>query len=319
MGRRAPLAVAIGFGLDHVVGEPPNRWHPVAWFGSAMAAVERRIYADSRRHGMIYAACGMSLGVGFAMLLRSVVGRFGALLLGASLAIARRMLTRTAAMVGSDLKAGDIDAARQRLQSLVGRSTADLDESAIARAVIESVAENTVDAVTASMWWGVVGGAPGVLGHRALNTMDAMVGHRTERLGRFGWASARLDDAANWIPARLTALAVIAISPGRRAAVFATIRRDAGQHPSPNGGVIEAAFAASLGIQLGGANRYGDVVEERGVLGNGRQPDAGDIARANVLADRAAVVTLIICGGLQCVTAMAERRCVSHRQAPCSR
>jgi adenosylcobinamide-phosphate synthase len=278
-----------------------------------MTAFEQRMYADSRARGIAYVAGGLSLGVGVAIALRIAVGRFAALSLGSAVAIARRMLTRTAASVGGDIEAGDLDGARVRLQSLVGRTTADLDESEIARATIESVAENTVDAVTASMWWGIVGGVPGVLGHRVLNTMDAMVGHRTERFGRFGWASARLDDAANWVPARLSALAVIVVSPGRRSAVFATIRRDAGQHPSPNGGVIEAAFAASLGVRLGGANRYGDIVEDRGVLGDGRRADAADIARANSLADRTAVATLVICGALQFAAVSATRHIRSRR------
>jgi adenosylcobinamide-phosphate synthase len=308
MDRRAPLAVAVGLGIDHILGEPPVRVHPVAWFGSVMTELETRIHADSRVRGVTYAACGVALGVGCGIVLRKIVGRFGALSLGAALTIARRMLASAAASVSSDLRAGDLERARVRLQSLVGRSTVDLDESEIARATIESVAENTVDAVTASMWWGTVGGAPGVLAHRAVNTMDAMVGHRTARFERFGWASARLDDAVNWVPARLTALSVIVVSPGRRSSVLATIRRDAHQHPSPNGGIIESAFAASLGIRLGGANRYGDIVEDRGILGDGRPPDAADIARANALADRVAVVTLIMCGALQFATAAAVRR-----------
>jgi adenosylcobinamide-phosphate synthase len=314
MDRAAPLAVALGLAIDHVLGEPPNRWHPVAWFGSAMTTFEQWIHVDSRARGIGYVVGGLSLGVGSAFALHLAIGRFAALSLGSAVAIARRMLTSTAASVGGDIDAGDLDAARSRLQSLVGRSTADLDESEIARATIESVAENTVDAVTASMWWGIIGGLPGVLGHRALNTMDAMVGHRTQRHGRFGWASARLDDAANWAPARLSALAVIIVSPGRRSAVLATIRRDAKQHPSPNGGVIEAAFAASLGLRLGGANRYGDVVEDRGVLGDGRSASAADIARANSLADRVAIATLAICAGLHFVARSAMRHAGARRR-----
>ena len=144
------------------------------------------------------------------------------------------------------------------------------------RAVVETVAENTVDAVTAPLWWATIGGAPAVLAHRAINTLDAMVGHRNERYRQFGWASARADDVVNWIPARLTAVAVAAVRPRRAAAIARTVRRDAPRHPSPNGGVVEAAFAAALDVRLGGTNTYGDVVEDRGTLGDGRPPTPDD-------------------------------------------
>ena len=162
----------------------------------------------------------------------------------------------------------------------------------MARATVESVAENTSDAVVAPLLWGAVAGVPGLLGYRAVNTLDAMVGHRSPRYERFGWAAARLDDLVNWVPARVAGLAAAAGgAAGRRitGGGAAGRRRDAGQHPSPNAGVVEAAFAGALGIRLGGRNVYDGQVEDRGVLGDGRAVEIADIARANRLARRSPV------------------------------
>jgi adenosylcobinamide-phosphate synthase len=119
-----------------------------------------------------------------------------------------------------------------------------------------------------------------VLAHRAVNTLDAMVGHHDSRYEQFGWASARLDDVANYVPARLTAAAVAAMTPRRARSIWTTVRRDAAAHPSPNAGVIEAAVAAALGVRLGGTNRYGGRIEDRGVLGDGPAPTVADGRRA---------------------------------------
>jgi adenosylcobinamide-phosphate synthase len=214
------------------------------------------------------------------------------------------MLGDEAAAVGELLGNDDLAAARARIRSLVGRDTSALGSDELARAAIESLAENTVDAVTAPLCWAVIGGAPAVLAHRAINTLDAMIGHRSPRYARFGWASARVDDVANWLPARLSALGVAALVPARASDVLLTIRRDAGQHPSPNGGIIEAAFAAALGIRLGGTNVYDGHVEARGVLGDGRTATAADIAAANTLARRLASA---MAGALLVGSVVAER------------
>ena len=145
---------------------------------------------------------------------------------------------------------------------------------------MESVAENTVDAVVAPALWALAAGAAGALGYRAVNTMDAMVGHRSHRYLAYGWASARADDLAGWVPARVTAALVAAVRPAGAGAVWRAVRRDAPAHPSPNAGVAEAAFAAALGLRLGGFNRYGERVELRPPLGSGRPPEPADIARA---------------------------------------
>src|SRR5690606_37970962 len=156
---------------------------------------------------------------------------------------------------------GDLDGARAALPALVGRNPDELDDRGVARAVVESVAENTADAVVAPALWAVLGGASGVLAHRAINTMDAMVGHRDERYSLYVRAAARLDDGAAWVPARVTAALVAACRPSVARDVWTAVRRDAPAHPSPNSGVAEAAFAAALGLRLGGESRYGDRAE----------------------------------------------------------
>jgi adenosylcobinamide-phosphate synthase len=170
------------------------------------------------------------------------------------------------------------------LPRLCGRDPAGLGADEIARATIESVAENTSDAVVAPLLWGAVAGPAGLAGYRAVNTLDAMVGHRSARYERFGWASARVDDAANAGPARLTALLTAACAPlvgGSPRAAWRVARADGRKHPSPNAGWCEAAYAGALGVRLGGRNVYGDRVEDRPVLGSsGRPPAQGDIARA---------------------------------------
>ena len=282
------VGVAAGILADRLLGEPPDRVHPVALFGTAMGAVERRLHRDSRLAGVAHAAVGVGLGLAAGRVVRSRA-------VATWVAVAGRMLGTTALSIGDALTAGDLEEARRRLPSLVGRDPSDLDEGEIARAVVESVAENTVDAVVAPALWAAVAGAPGVLAHRAVNTMDAMVGHRSERYLAYGWASARVDDVAGWVPARLTALLVAAVRPRRAAATWRAVRRDAPAHPSPNSGVAEAAFAAALDLRLGGESRYGDRVELRPTLGDGRPPDSHDIARASRLARD---VGLALAGGL---------------------
>ena len=247
--------------------------HPVAAFGSAMQAVESRLYADRRSAGVAHAVAGVLLGVAAGAVVRSAAT-------ATYVAVAGRALGDAAEDVRRALDGGDLDLARSLLPALVGRDTRGLDEAEIARAVVESVAENTVDAVVAPALWGALLGAPGAFGYRAVNTMDAMVGHRSTRYLRYGWASARLDDVANWVPARCTAALVAAVRPGAARSVWQAVRRDAPGHPSPNAGVVEAAFAAALGLRLGGESRYGSAVELRPALGSGRPPVAGDITRA---------------------------------------
>jgi adenosylcobinamide-phosphate synthase len=181
------------------------------------------------------------------------------------------------------LENADLASARGRLNHLCGRDPSALDGPELARATVESVAENTSDAAVAPLFWGAVAGLPGLLGYRAVNTLDAMVGHRSARYERFGWAAARLDDAANWVPARVTAALTVACAPlagGSAAGALRVWRRDGAAHPSPNSGRCEAALAGALRLRLGGRNVYGSRVEDRPPLGDGRPPAAADIRRA---------------------------------------
>jgi adenosylcobinamide-phosphate synthase len=285
------MSTAAGILADRTFGEPPTSVHPVAAFGTVMTALERRLYRDERWAGAVHAAAGIALGVAAGRLVRSRA-------VATYVAVSGRMLGSTARQIGSVLEAGDLAGARALLPSLVGRDPSGLDGGEIARAVVESVAENTVDAIVAPALWAAAAGAPGVLAHRAVNTMDAMVGHRSARYERYGWAAARLDDAMAWVPARATAALVAAVRPSAAGEIWRTVRRDAPAHPSPNAGVAEAAFAAALGIQLGGLVRYGERVEDRPRLGEGRAVEAADIDRAVRLSDD---VTLALTGALAAV------------------
>jgi len=281
-------AAAAGVLADRLLGEPPAPVHPVAAFGAAMRSVEVHLWGDGRGRGVAHAVAGVALGVGAGRLVGSTAA-------STWLAVAGRGLTRTARDVGAALDAGDLDRARSLLPALVGRDVADLDDKEVARAAVESLAENTVDAVVAPALWAAAGGGPGALGYRAVNTLDAMVGHRSERYDRYGWASARLDDLAGWVPARVTAGLVAAVRPRSAGAVWQAVRTHAPAHPSPNAGVAEAAFAAALGLRLGGENRYGDRMELRPPLGTGRPAEPGDIRRAVRLSEH---VGLALAGAL---------------------
>jgi adenosylcobinamide-phosphate synthase len=292
------IGAAGGWLADRLLGEPHVRPHPVAAFGSAMAAFERWTWRDSRLAGALYAGGGASLGALAGAAVRAGVGAgLPSTLAATYLAVAGRGLGEAATAVAAALGVGEIDAARRLLPSLVGRDPTTLDEKEIVRAVVESVAENTVDAVVAPMLWAAAGGAPGALGYRAVNTVDAMVGQHSPRYRRYGWAGARLDDVAAWVPARVTAAAVAAVRPGAGAAVWRAVRQDAPGHPSPNAGVAEAAFAAALGLRLGGESRYGDRVEIRPPLGTGRPPEVADVAAAvRLSSDVGAAVALLLVG-----------------------
>jgi adenosylcobinamide-phosphate synthase len=195
-------------------------------------------------------------------------------------------LGRAAGRMHRALAAGDLAGARAALPALAGRDPAGLEEAELARATVESVAENTADAAVAPLFWGAVAGLPGLLGYRAVNTLDAMVGHRSPRYERFGWAAARLDDVANWLPARLTAALTVACAPlagGSAPGALRAWRLDGAAHPSPNSGRCEASLAGALGLRLGGRNVYGSRVEDRPRLGDGRPAETADIPRAVAL------------------------------------
>lgn len=319
----APLAAGLllGHAADRAFGDP-RRGHPVAAFGSAMLALEARIWRDDRAAGIAYTAAGVALGAGPVLALhRATAARpLARTALTAAVtwtALGGRSLAGAGRELGGLVAAGDLHGARALAPTLVGRDPATLDGAGLARAGLESVAENTSDAVVAPFVWGALLGAPGVALHRTLNTMDAMVGHRSERHARFGWASARADDVAGWPAARLAAVVTGAVAGtvgGSPSGAWRTWLRDGAAHPSPNAGRVEAAFAGALGVRLGGRNVYGDRVEDRPVLGDttdARDPAAEDLERAARLSLRVGTATAVACAAV----AWAARGSSSSRRA----
>jgi adenosylcobinamide-phosphate synthase len=280
-----------GYLADLALGDP-TRGHPVAVFGQAAAKLEQVTYRDSRMAGAVH----VGLLVGAMGLLGAVVqrgaGRRGWLWSVAATATATwtslggTSLARTGLAISELLDRGNIEAARRLLPSLCGRDPARLDGAGLTRAALESVAENTSDAQVAPLLWATAGGMPAVLGYRAINTLDSMIGHRSPRYIRFGWAAAKLDDAANYLAARATAALVVMCAPfvsGSPSGAMRAWRRDTARHPSPNAGVVEAAFAGALGVRLGGPTQYKYELQIRPTLGDGRQAGVADLRRAVAL------------------------------------
>jgi adenosylcobinamide-phosphate synthase len=303
LSRRWPSAVglAVGYLADRVVGDP-GRGHPVAGFGAAAVWLEARCYADRRAAGLVHTGALVGAGVALGVVVERLISNRSLSTVVTTAAatwavLGGRSLSREAATVAGQLADGRLVAARDQVRHLVGRDTAELSTEEVARATVESVAENASDAIVAPLLWGAVAGLPGLIGYRAVNTLDAMIGHRTPRYLEFGWAAARLDDLANWVPARLAALVTAAWAPligGTAGKAIDVVRRDAGRHPSPNAGVVEAAFAGALDVQLGGRNAYHGTVEDRGVLGNGRLVTVADIDRADRLAAAVSLTALVV-------------------------
>jgi adenosylcobinamide-phosphate synthase len=286
------VSLAVGYLADLVLGDPP-RWHPVAGFGRLAAALERAVYAPTRARGAAFCAVLVGSAAALAELLARLLGRRPALALVTWAALGGRSLWRVAA----EIAAADLERSRAALPALVGRETAGLDDAGVARAVVESVAENTADAILGPLLWGAAAGPGGVAAYRAANTLDAMVGHRNARYAEFGWASARLDDAMNWPVARIGAALSVALSGAPRRA-WHIMRRDGCQHPSPNAGRMEAAFAGALGVRLGGALRYGGNAQTRPLIGDGEPPARADVRRAVRLSMLAGTAGAVLAAGI---------------------
>jgi adenosylcobinamide-phosphate synthase len=282
------VGVLAGYLADLVLADP-RAGHPVAGFGAAAAAVERVTYRDTRIGG----AAHVGVLVGAVSLLGAALqrrarrrGPLSSVAVTAAatwIALGGTTLARTGSAMGDLLSRDDVEGAKRLLPSLCGRDPARLDAAGLIRAAVESAAENTSDAHVAPLLWATVGGVPAVLGYRAVNTLDAMVGHRSPRYARFGWAAARLDDAANYVAARVTAALVVVCAPivgGSPSGAVRAWRRDAGRHPSPNAGVVEAAFAGALGVRLGGPTQYQYELQIRPTLGEGMPPSVADLRRA---------------------------------------
>ena len=298
---------------DALFGEPPEAVHPTCLMGRAVLVFEGRALAlkDNRRErlaglflALILPAISFVLArVALRLAPRGLRRPLEVALL--STALSMRGLARVALAVERELESGDLVVARTRAGRFVGRDTAHLSASEVARAAVESVAENTSDGVVAPMLYGLLWGAPGALAYKAVNTLDSMVGHPQPPYEDLGWASARLDDLANLLPARLTTLSVAAVSGSLRGATatLTAARRYGPLTKSPNAGRIEAAFAGALGLKLGGANWYGGVLRPGPILGDGRPPEPSDVRRAVRLMRR----TCLLLAGLALVANLVDR------------
>jgi adenosylcobinamide-phosphate synthase len=301
-----------GFAVDALVGDP-RRFHPVAGFGRAATALERRLYRPDRVAGAAFTAAAVGIPVAAAVAAtvatrRRPVARAVLVAAGTWAVLGGRTLRREAGYMAGALERADLPAARGRLGHLCGRDPSTLDEPELARATVESVAENTSDAVVAPLFWGAVAGLPGLVGYRAVNTLDAMVGHRSARYARFGTAAARLDDMLNLLPSRLTAALTVAAAPvvdGERAETLRVWRRDGADHPSPNAGHCESAVAGALGVRLGGRNVYFGRSETRPFLGDGPRPVALDIRRAARLSGTVGLAAVGLAAGIAAAVGLA--------------
>lgn len=311
---RLEYQVLLAFALDLLLGDP--RWlpHPVKWIGRLALALEaplRRRIAPARAAGIVAAVCvvgcagaltwGLTEG---AARLHPVAGDAVAIVLLYT-TFATRDLMRHGYRVYRALRQGRMAEARRCVAMLVGRDTERLDARGVSRAAVESVAENLVDGVTAPIFFAVLGGPVAAMMYKAASTLDSTFGYKDARYLLFGWASARLDDAANYLPARLTVPLVVlaaAVLGFRPLDAVRLCLRDGRKHPSPNSGLAEAAVAGALGVQLGGLNYYDGEPHEGALLGEARRPlEARTILEANRLIFAAALLFLAAFTGLRAV------------------
>jgi adenosylcobinamide-phosphate synthase len=287
-------AMMVAMVADALLGWPNRLFarigHPVTWLGRLIAALDARWNRETdtssirRAAGIAAALLVIALAAGIGWALQYVLPRWCLVGLGllAWPFVAFRSLYDHVADVRDPLRAGDLEAARKKVAMVVGRDPNQLDEAGVARAAIESLAENASDGVVAPVFWGVLFGLPGIIGYKAVNTLDSMIGHRTARHQAFGWAAARIDDVANFVPARLTGLLFVALAGGeRRSDALSCMRKDARHHRSINAGWPEAAMAGALGVRLCGPRSYdGETADEPWLNASARDPAAIDITRA---------------------------------------
>ena len=294
-------AMLVAMLVDVAAGWPDRLYrrigHPVTWIGALIRLLDRRFnrVTDSdlvrRLAGMLAAVAVIGVVAGLAALVQAILpgGWLGAVMLGVlawPLVAVRSMYDHVAA-VARPLAAGDLAAARVAVSMIVGRDPSVLDSAGVARAALESLAENTSDGIVAPLFWGALFGLPGIAGYKAINTLDSMIGHRTARHECFGWASARIDDLVNLIPARLTGVLFTLVS-GRPGVALRCMAADAGKHRSPNAGWPEAAMAGALGVRMSGPRIYGDrIAQEPWLNGAAADPGAVDIQRGLRLYQRA--------------------------------
>lgn len=308
-------AMALAMAVDAFLGWPSWLFarigHPVTWLGRLIGAIDARWNRASdhqalrRAAGVAGALLVIALSVVLGWMLQSLLasGWIQIVLVGvlAWPLVALRSLHDHVAAVARPLQAGDIAGSREAVSRIVGRDPSVLDEAGIARAAIESLAENASDGIVAPVFWGALFGLPGILGYKAINTLDSMIGHRNERHEAFGWAAARIDDVANFIPARLTGFLFVLLAP-RRSEALSCMTRDARRHRSPNAGWPEAAMAGALGVRLSGPRIYhGSVTKEPWLNEGARDPRAADIGGGLVVYRRA----MLLLAGLLAILAFA--------------
>jgi adenosylcobinamide-phosphate synthase len=313
-------AVILAFFLDLIIGDPFEWPHPVRWMGALIAFLDKKLNKGNYRRakGLAMLIAVLVVVMGAAGLSVVVVYQFHPLAgiiwegILISTAVAQKSLGEAALAVYEPLHKGEIEEARVKLSYIVGRDTDHLPEREIVRGTVETVAENTSDGVTAPLFWGLLGGAVLALAYRAVNTCDSMVGYRNQKYEKFGFASAKLDDLLNWLPSRLTALAMLLSMKPRnvsRKEAASIVLRDAMKHPSPNSGWGEAAFAAILGIQLGGTNYYNGVVSHRAKMGEPKYELQANhiIDSINLMKQSAFLFLLFLClGGVAIELAVAR-------------
>lgn len=308
-------AMVVAMAVDALLGWPAPLFarigHPVTWLGRLINVIDTAWNRASdppalrRAAGIAGALLVIAIAVALGWALQCLLrwGWVQAALVGilAWPLVALRSLHDHVAAVANPLSAGDITAAREAVSRIVGRDPAVLDEAGIARAAIESLAENASDGIVAPVFWGALFGLPGIFGYKAINTLDSMIGHRSERHQAFGWAAARIDDVANFIPARLTGFLFVLLAP-KRSEALACMTRDARRHRSPNAGWPEAAMAGALGVRLSGPRIYhGSITNEPWLNEGARDPLAADIGEGLTVYRRA----MLLLAGVLAILAFA--------------
>ena len=301
--------------LDAVLGWPERLFetigHPVTWLGRLIERVDAALNRDSdspafrRAIGVVATLLVIGLPVVVAWIIqKQLTTEWSRIVIAGVLAwpvVALRSLGDHVAAVAQPLLSGDIEMARTAVSRIVGRDPASLDEAGIARASIESLAENASDGIVAPVFWGALFGLPGIVGYKTINTLDSMIGHRSERHEAFGWAAARIDDVANFIPARLTGFLFVLLAR-QRSGALSCMTRDARRHRSPNAGWPEAAMAGALGVRLSGPRIYhGSATDEPWLNEGARDPLAADIVAGLTVYRR----TMLLLAGVLAILAFA--------------
>ncbi len=277
-------AVAIGFWLDRIIGDPPKWPHPVRWIGTFIAKMTTILNKGRHRvwkgalllfltSTIVFSIVYVVMAYSYSLHLFIGIAMESTLI---AIGLAQKSLRDAAFEVYKPLAGGDVETARTKLSWIVGRDTAQLSESEIARGAVETVSENTADGVTSPLFFAFLFGAPGLWLYKAVNTLDSMIGYQDERFEKFGKFSARADDVLNFIPARMTGLIIILGTPNAWGISlvqrFSSWKRDARRHASPNSGFLEAATAWQLGVTLGGTNTYRGQVSTRPEIGPSHMP-----------------------------------------------